>query len=236
MPVPDDWPEQVHILAPAARGGRSRPGVIRHPVIETVGEVVEREGLLVTGVARTALDVALALPFAQALGCVDWALWRKNAARVTKEDIRGELARRAPRYRRRHAEAVIDFATELSDSFGESMARGVIHELGFPTPELQVRFSDAEGDMFVDYYWRPENVAGEFDGKSKYLRPSFQADLEPGERAWREKKREDRLRRQVSGVVRVITAEVMDPPRLVKLLEDAGIHRRSRRHQSPRRP
>lgn len=225
MPVPDEWPEQVHILVSAATGGRSRYGVIRHPGIETVGDVVRREGFLVTGVARTALDVALTLPFAQALGTVDWALWRRNPARVTKADLRRELARSAPRYRRRHAEAVIDFATDLSDSFGESMARGVMRELGFPVPELQVCFSDSQGDMFVDYYWRQENVAGEFDGKGKYLRPSFQQNLSPGERAWREKKREDRLRRQVSTVVRIITSEVMDPRRLAGLLEGAGIRR-----------
>ena len=225
MPVPDDWPQQVHILAPSARGGRSRHGVIRHPVAETVGQVVERDGLLITGIARTALDVALAAPFAQAVGSMDWALWRKNPVRVSKEDIRAELARLAPRYRRKHAEAVIDFATDLSDSFGESMARAVIHELGFPDPELQVVFTDSQGEMEVDYFWRREDVAGEFDGKSKYLRPSFQTELEPGERAWREKKREDRLRRQVAGVVRIITAEVMNPPRLVALLEGAGLRR-----------
>ena len=73
MPIPDDWPAEVHVLGPTASGGRSRNGVVRHPV------------------ARTALDVALSLPFTEAVACVDWALWRRNEHRVTVERIRREL-------------------------------------------------------------------------------------------------------------------------------------------------
>lgn len=226
MPMASAAPEQVHMLVPASTGGRSRYDVVRHPVAETVQRVIERDGFLVTDIARTALDVALTAPFAQAVGSVDWALWRRNEFRVLKQDIRHELSCLAPRYRRRHTEAVIGFATDLSDSYGESMARGVIHELGFPTPELQVAFTDERGRMEVDYFWRREGIVGEFDGKSKYLRPTFESELEPGERVWREKKREDRLRRQVRGVVRIVTSDVMNPARLAMLLTDAGLSRR----------
>lgn len=226
MPMASAVPERVHVLVRSATGGRSRYDVVRHPVAETVQRVVERDGFLVTDLARTALDVTLAAPFAQAVGSVDWALWRRNEARVLKDDLRSELSRLAPRYRRRHAEAVIGFATDLSDSYGESMARGVIHELGFPTPELQVAFTDDHGRMDVDYFWRKEGVVGEFDGKSKYLRPTFETELEPGERVWREKKREDRLRQQVREVVRIITSDVMIRARITALLTEAGLPRR----------
>lgn len=226
MPIMNASPRRVHVVVPAATGGRSRYGVVRHPVSETVQRVVDRDGILVTDVARTAVDVTLAAPFAEAVGSVDWALWQRNESRVVKQDIRRELARVDPRYRRRHAEAVIEFATDLSDSYGESMTRAVIHELGFPAPELQVDFVDDRGHMVVDYYWRREGIVGEFDGKSKYLRPMFGRELDPGERVWREKTREDRLRRQVRGVARIITSDVMNPARLVALLTEAGLRRR----------
>ncbi|MEO6944374.1 MAG: hypothetical protein ABI053_06650, partial [Lacisediminihabitans sp.] len=62
-----------------------------------------------------------------------------------------------PRYRARHAQTVVDFGTSFSDSFGESVIRAVIHQLGYPAPELQVRFTDRQGHMDVDYFWRAEH-------------------------------------------------------------------------------
>ena len=223
MPVLDDWPTDVHIVGRAASGGRSKQGIRRHPVAETVLHVEERDGLMVTGVARTALDVALCSPFAPAIATVDWALWRKNPHRVALESIQYELSVRSPRYGRRHAQAVIGFATDLSDSFGESMTRGVIHELGYPTPELQVRFTDRHGHMDVDYYWRAEDKVGEFDGAAKYLRTEFRANLTPGEVVWREKKREDRLRKQCDGVIRIIWSEMLNPRLLDVQLREFGL-------------
>lgn len=226
MPIPDDWPAEVHVLGPAASGGRSRNGVVRHPIAHTVERVVDRGALVCTDVTRTALDVALSLPFTEAVACVDWALWRRTENRVAKDSIRRELDLLNPRYRGTHAEAVIGFATHLSDSFGESMARAVMWELGFPAPELQVRFSDDLGDMVADYFWRDRGLVGEFDGKSKYFRPVYGRPQPPEEVVWREKKREDWLRRQVSGVVRMTTADVMNPRRLAAILLDAGLSRR----------
>src|SRR5690606_34910125 len=105
MPMASAVAEHVHVLVPSAAGGPSRYDVVRHPVSEPVQRIVDRDGLLVTDVARTAVDVTLAAPFAEAVGSVDWALWQRNESRVVKQDIRRELARVDPRYRRRHAEA-----------------------------------------------------------------------------------------------------------------------------------
>lgn len=110
-----------------------------------------------------------------------------------------------------------------------------MYELGFPVPELQVRFSDGQGEMFPDYFWPGPRVAGEFDGKGKYLRPAYGTQLTPGEIVWQEKKRHDRLRKQVSDVVRIVMADVMNPARLCEMLLDAGLQRRSYSLPSVRR-
>ena len=68
------------------------------------------------------------------------------------------------------------------------------------------------------------DAAVEFDGKTKYTRNEFTKG-DPAEVVWREKKREDRLRRQVRTVVRVLTSDVRTPSLLDAKLRDAGIHR-----------
>lgn len=229
FPILGEWPDAVHLLAPPANGGRSKPGVVRHPVVEPIRPIEERDGFLVTGVARTALDLVLTSEFAPAVGYLDWALWRRNELRVSSDDIREELDRLDPRYRLAHARSVIDFGTSLSDSFGESMTRASIHVLGYPAPELQVRFSDRQGNMDVDYFWRAERKVGEFDGVAKYLRPEYASGRTPGEVVVAEKKREDRLRRQCDGVIRIIWAETVNPRRLDLLLRESGL-RPSPRH------
>lgn len=225
MPVLERFPGTVHVLAPPGNGGRSKGDVQRHP--GSAGQLVEIDGLLVTGLARTAVDIALGAPFQAGVGSVDWALWRRNPHRVTREALIEELERLSPRYGRRRAEAVLQFASELSDSYGESLARAGFELLGYPQPELQVRFSDRQGDMVVDYFWREQGIAGEFDGEVKYQRPEMLKGRTPGEAAWAEKKREDRLRRQCRGVARIIMAEARDLSRLDQVLRDSGLRRES---------
>ncbi len=225
MPIDGDWPLEVTFLDEWRGGGRSEPGVRRTAAGFTTARVVERQGLHVTDLARTALDVAKTYPLPEAVGSVDWALSQRNTSAVGLSDLSEELDRLHPRTGRRHLEQVLALATSLSGSFGESTARVVIHLLGFLAPELQTELRDAEGQMFTDFWWRSVNVASEFDGKQKYTRQEYTGG-DPGEVVWREKKREDRLRRQVRGIVRILTSDVKHPARLERLLLDAGIPRR----------
>ena len=128
---------------------------------------------------------------------------------------------------RRHLERVVEFSTDLSDSCGESQCRAVIQLLGFDAPELQVEFRDDQGAMYPDFYWRGINCAAEFDGKSKYTRNEYTGG-DPAEVVWREKQREDRLRRQLSGFTRILTFDVKHPESLARLLVDLGVPRGGR--------
>lgn len=224
MPVNEEWPDEVTVLDEWRGGGRSEPGVKRTAAGFASAEIVVVEGMPVTTIARTALDVARTHTFATAIGTLDWTLWRRRPGALDKSDLTDELWRMARRNRPRHLERCIQFATHLSDSFGESKARAVMHTLGFEAPELQVEFHDAEGAIYPDYFWRSVMVAGEFDGKAKYTRDEYAAG-DPSEVVWREKKREDRLRRMCSGVTRIVTADVERPSRLERLLIAAGVPR-----------
>ena len=81
--------------------------------------------------------------------------------------------------------------------------------------------------MFPDFYWSACRGVAEFDGKQKYTRDEF-TNGDPGEALFREKKREDRLRRQVAGVARILTSDVAHPERLATLLTVLGVPRGGR--------
>jgi hypothetical protein len=227
MPLAGDWPDVVSVLDEWRGGGRAEPGVRRTAAGFRSAKIVELDGFRVTDLARTALDVARRTSFANAIGSVDWSLSRRNDRAVSAETLFDDALNFDARLGRRHLQRVVGFASPLSDSFGESMCRAVIHLQGFERPELQVEFRDSEGAMYPDFFWRSMGGAAEFDGKQKYTRNEFTAG-DPGDVVWREKKREDRLRRQVSGVTRLLTNDVMNSDRLSARLTALGVPRGGR--------
>ena len=222
MPISGEFPDDVTVLDEWRGGGRAEPGVRRTAAGFRTARFVEVDGIRVTDLTRTALDVARKNSFANAVGSVDWALWRENSRAIGRNELAEDVRNFAPHLGRRHLERVAAFATSLSESFGESQCRAVIHLLGFEAPELQVEFRDELGAMYPDYYWRSVRIAAEFDGKHKYTRNKF-TNGDPAETVWREKKREDRLRRQLFGFTRILTSDVERPDRLAALLSGAGV-------------
>lgn len=225
MPVRDPFPREVTALDRYRGGGRSEPGVRRVTVGAESARIVRIGELTVTDLPRTALDVARAVPFRDAVASVDWALWRKNPLAVTSDDLRHELTRLSPRFGGRHLERVIEFASPLSDSFGESMGRSGIHEAGFAPPVLQYEIRDAEGLMVADYAWPEARVLGEFDGEVKFTDPRYNGG-DPVKKVREQRRREARLRQLGWTIVRLEWADVLDLPRLAGLLSGAGVPRR----------
>ena len=84
-------------------------------------------------------------------------------------------------------------------------------EGGFEVPELQIRIADSEGRVIarVDLYFRKQRVVVEVDGKGKYADPDA---------LWREKRREDALRRMGIEVVRLTWADLMGGAGAVRAL------------------
>lgn len=224
MPIAQAWPDDVTVLDTLRSGGRSEPGVRRTACGFLTAETVIVEGVVTTSLARTAIDIARRSTFSLGVGSLDWALWRRNPLAISFRDLADELEMYEFRDGRRRAEALVRFATDLSDSFGESECRAVIHLLGFEEPELQCEVRDATGLMIPDFTWKHRKL-GEFDGKLKYSR-AMNPGGDLGEVVWREKQREDRLRRLGYGMSRFTTRDVKNPHRLEAILVDAGIPRR----------
>jgi hypothetical protein len=170
-------------------------------------ETTTVDGIRVTDVARTALDLARSLPFEPAVVVLDAALHEGKLDRAVVEqrlvDISGTRGSR-------HAGRVVRFADGRSESVGESRSRVVLHELGLAPSALQLELWRADGGFLgrADFAWEEERVVGEFDGRIKYgrlLRPG----QEPGDAVFEEKRREDAIREEGWGVVRWTWSDLM---------------------------
>jgi hypothetical protein len=227
MPIRPAMPTTVHIIVPPDSHVRSKNGVTAHRERLLDGDVVEVDGLLVTTPQRTLLDLARTSPFITAVTALDFAVHAKRAKLfkpIPKSTLVGLVEALGEVRGRARAARAVDFSRPGADNAGETHSRVVIAELGFPPPELQVRHVNPRGGYYyVDFEWTEFGRIGEFDGKSKYLKPEYLDRMSPGDAVVEEKIREDHLRAQGHGVSRWVPADVNDRRRLHRILLDAGL-------------
>lgn len=230
LPWIGDWPERAHVTAPVADGGRSRAMLVRHTTgiprdVETI------DGIDVTSLARTVVDVARTQSFGCAVAVADAALRRTShplpglpATSLGREGLTRELAGIPVRQGVARAHRVIEFADARADRPGESLSRVSMHVARVPKPELQVPLKGTSGrTWFVDFFWPEAGLIGEFDGKSKYSDPMFLRGRTPEQVLLDEKEREDDLRSAGHGVSRWGWALALSPARLRAHLQATGL-------------
>jgi len=219
IPVLGGFPLQVHVSVPPGTTAHFRRHITAHRTDVPIGHLTRTEGLLVTNVCRTIVDLAVSESFPSAVAAVDW--WLQRGDRSELLQCVDQITRRTGIAR---AEAAIRFGDPRSGSVGESLSRAVIHLLRLPAPELQKPFFDQAGRIgVVDFWWPEASLIGEFDGRGKYLREEFTQGREPGEVVVAEKVREDRLRAVGPRVVRWGWEVASNPVALGELLTRAGL-------------
>ena len=213
----------VPLLGPAPRrlhlAERKHERPRHHGASTTIApdEVVQRFGVPVTTLARTAVDVARSRGFAAGVLAADAVL----ARRVAREHLEAVLGGRAGWPGARVARAAVGFADCRSESPLESLGRVRCHEQGLPAPELQVWLGDDAGPVArVDHYWAQHRTVAEADGALKYAGVQDLFD---------EKRREDRLREAGFEVVRYTWDEALRSPGLVAARLRQAFHRAARR-------
>lgn len=237
LPTIGEWPATVHLIDTDATGGSHRGLTTRHRHVDASGSLYI-DGLAVTSLPRTLVDVASSQSFLVAVTMIDHALRveRERAEaearrgvlvspQLTKDDLYAEVARVSPRRGAKQAERAIEFADGLAANPGESMSRVRMFELGFEVPELQVHFFAEGRDYWVDYFWRGIRKIGEFDGKHKYTRGVVLGDRDAGEVVWEEKRREDALRRHANSFTRWDWETAISPRRFYEFLVEQGVPR-----------
>ena len=215
MPIVNRWPTTVHATAHPSSRRRSKNGVVIHRAELPDSELVELDGVLVTSRLRTLLDLAAIAPMRDAVAALDHELRLGNVDRTALDEAAGRLDGVRGRVPARRAVA---FASPLAGSVGESFSRVLLHELGFPAPELQHRFETAGGVRFADFWWERHRLVGEFDGRIKY-------SDDPERAIWDEKLRENELQEIGERLVRWTWADLVAVTPFIRRLEAAGPRR-----------
>jgi hypothetical protein len=192
---------RVDITRPRRRSGARQGNRVHvHCAPLDADEIGLVEGVPVTSVPRTVVDVARTAGFEQAVVVADSAL---GAGLAGTAQLAAALARRSRWPGLPAARRAIGFAARGSGSVGESRSRVAIARAGLSAPLLQweVRRTDGTFVGRVDFGWPRLRTVGEFDGRVKYgklLRPG----QDPADVVHQEKLREDALRAEDLGVVR----------------------------------
>lgn len=244
-------PKLIHVMTEVTSGGRNENGVIRHRGSLTDG-VLLCGPFRLTDKLTTVMQLIVNLDFPRAVAVCDSSLkaFDRQRAYNNFDQIgadprtldptwqtafvqgatlqRGELQTAANKLPSKaatmRAQTVINFASSLSGSAGESLSRAKMHMFGFPAPVLQKKFTLRDGhDAFTDFWFKEINLAGEFDGREKYLRAGWGKGMSIQDRVMREKDREDAIRAQGVGFVRWTWAEMMNGERFIYLLRQAGL-------------
>ncbi|WP_309127673.1 type IV toxin-antitoxin system AbiEi family antitoxin domain-containing protein [Microbacterium sp.] len=194
-------PTRVHVTVPSPSHAASVPDVLRHELPLDDTDVVEIGPFRLTGLNRTAIDVARTLRLEAAQSIADAALRRvavtghrqdADAAGVWREDLHYRLERLRGRPGVRRARDVVDFADGRAQLPGESVSRLRLRRLGFREVQLQVPVTGPGGnEFFIDFGLDEIDAYGEFDGMGKYVDPVLRGDKHIEETVLSEKRRAD---------------------------------------------
>lgn len=160
--VPDPRASPPHVARLHHRATRTTGGIVTHGAPFGPDAVVRRDGLLVLAPARTALDMARLHGLWPGMAACDAAL-RQGVTRAELEEA-AEPMQRWPH--KRLVDRAIRLADPGAESYLESLARGLVLELGIGRPETQFGLTDGQRRAWCDL--RVGRHLFEADGMSKY--------------------------------------------------------------------
>ncbi len=136
-----------------------------------------------------------------------------RTGRIHEGDLEATFQRIGRRRGNRTVDLVLRLADKRSQSVGESRARYLFWRQGLPRPEVQFHVYDRDGLLIgiTDLAWPARRLLFEFDGRIKYGR-LLEPGQEPGDAVFKEKLREDALRRATGWAVERATWSDLSRP------------------------
>lgn len=133
-------------------------------------DVTTVDGIPVTSVARTLVDLARSSAQAVAVVALDAALHRGMVSGEELLDV-ASMCRTWPGARR--ISGVLSSADGRAESPLETVSRLIMRHLQLPAPDLQCSIMNERGRVIgrTDFYWDRPGVVGEADGELKYAEP-----------------------------------------------------------------
>ena len=212
-------PRDIHVHDPDRSASRRFGDVCVHTSEDPRG-VVEVDGMLVTSLTVTVIDLARVIPPAHALTVVDAATSPAQGGSLGVEALRNQAAGQVNRRGVARLAWAWCHSDPLSESPGESVSRAVIEWSGFETPQLQPVFHYEGVESRCDFLFPATPAIGESDGWGKY----DLSDPVAAERHLREEKlREDRLRRYGHPFGRWTLADAFRVDPLCRALRHASV-------------
>lgn len=196
----------VHVTRLDGGAGRTEAGVVHHEGLAIDDDLEVTSDGLVMKAARAALEAAAIVDAEAAVVMLDSGLHLKL---FTPEEMAARFALMQHWPGALHLQFAVRFADGRAESVGESRSRYLCYAHGLPAPDLQFHVYDDSGRLVgvTDMVWREHRLLGEFDGKVKYGR-LLKPGEDPGDAVFREKRREDELRRLTGfGMVRIVWAD-----------------------------
>ncbi|WP_165384255.1 hypothetical protein [Leucobacter triazinivorans] len=199
--------DRVHLLMDRSAPGRSSATVLRHVGDLADEELCVVEGLRVTSLTRTVVDLSRSAPAETAIGCADAGLrvlfgsrrdgrlddveaWKEEQYRLLG-DMRG--MRGVAEARR-----MLRIADPRADSVAESVSRLQLVRLGIPH-EIQAHVAGLDGENYwMDFDFIGQRTFGEMDGTVKYTDQKYMRGRTLEEVLLEEREREA----QVKGITR----------------------------------
>lgn len=209
----------IHVLGDAGEKPRRFGDVWVHTSEDP--RTVERvEGVLVTSLLDTAVDLTRVMSPAKALTVADSAVSPAQGGSLEMLDALDLLDAQSNRRGVNRARWAWSRANGLSESPAESVSRAVIEWSGFEVPDLQKVFRYEGHEDRVDFHFPSCRAIGEADGWQKYALgdPTKAATMLADE-----KRREDRLRRNRHPFARWDLADAWKVEPLCEALHAAGV-------------
>jgi hypothetical protein len=184
---------RVHVIRRDTRSGSIERDVVHHEGKISDDDIEVVDGLLVMKESRCVIETIAAAGVEPGLVVADSAL---RAARVDGEVLATAFDELRPCRGSRTVDLVLRLADGRAESVGESRARYLYWSQGLPRPELQFRVFDDDARLVgtTDLAWPGQRLLFEFDGRIKYGR-LLEPGQQPGDVVFKEKLREDALRR-----------------------------------------
>jgi hypothetical protein len=200
-------PQRVHVIQDYRASSASARDIARHRLTLGAHERTEVGGLAVTSLERTVADCCVSLHPLLALVIVDHALTLGLDLGVVRKLVGGMRDVRG----RRRALLVLELADRGAESAWETWLRYLVLRAGLPRPVTQLRVSTPHGEFRADLGWTPFRLLAEFDGRVKYVPGALGAGHDADRALFDEKRREDYLREERWGVVRVTSSDGAGP-------------------------
>ena len=219
LPVRPSGLVRVHATRISTSGGTGDDRRVVHIGRLLPEEIVEIDGVRTTSVAKTLVDLARTESFEAGVIAADSAFHSQPSV----VDQVADVLERSRRHRGHTiARQALLFADGRSESVGETRLRVFLADGGFAAPELQCQILSNGGTVLgrVDLANVTFGTLLEFDGMAKYgkLLNPHRTELEV---LRLEKKREEALREAGWQVLRVVWADLADPPSLQHRISDA---------------